>query len=419
MSRLDRFLFSDDWEGYFSNVVQTTLLRPVSDHSPILLDAGGISRGLAPFWFETMWLKVERFKEMVKNWWHRLSFNDTCSFILASKLKALKALLKPWNRDVFRRVEANKGKVFQRISSGDDLEKNIPLSLEEFEERNLAREYFKYWSLLEEVSWRQKSRELWLKEGDRNTGFFHRMANAHRRKNCLKKIKINGSWYEDETAVKTGIVEAFQGLLSNPGGWRPILSGLCFNPIEEETVARLEDRFTEDKNFEAVSSLSGDKALGPDGFPLAFWQFSWDFLKKEILGFFNEFYEHNRFVRSMNSTFLVLIPKKGDAMDIKDFRPIGLVGGLYKILAKVLANRLKRVVGKVVSEAQNAFVEGRQILDAALIANEAVDVMFRRKESGVLWKLDIEKAYDHLDWDFLLKVMTKMGLRSKWTSWIS
>ena len=140
MSRLDRFLFSDDWEGYFNNVVQTTLPRLVSDHSPILLDAGGISRGPTPFWFEIMWLKVEGLKEMVKNWWHSLSFNDTCSFILASKLKALKALLKPWNRDVFGRVEANKGKVLLRISSWDDLEKNRPLSFEELEERNLARD---------------------------------------------------------------------------------------------------------------------------------------------------------------------------------------------------------------------------------------------------------------------------------------
>ena len=106
-------------------------------------------------------------------------------------------------------------------------------------------------------------------------------------------------------------------------------------------------------------------------------------------------------------------------MDIKDFRPISLMERLYKILAKVLANRLKRVVGKVISEAQNAFVEDRQILDAALFANEVVDVMLRRKESGVLCKLDIEKAYDHLDWDFLLKVMNKMGFGSSWTCWIS
>ena len=76
----------------------------------------------------------------MKNWWHSLSFNDTCSFILASKLKALKALLKFWNRDVFGRMKANKRKVLQRTSSWDDLEKNKPLSLEEFEEQNLAKE---------------------------------------------------------------------------------------------------------------------------------------------------------------------------------------------------------------------------------------------------------------------------------------
>ena len=81
----------------------------------------------------------------------------------------------------------------------------------------------------------------------------------------------------------------------------------------------------------------------------------------------------------------------------KTLRPISLLGGLYKIQAKVLANILKRVVGNVVSEARNAFVEGRQILDAALIANEVVDVMCQRKETRVLCKLDIKKAYDHLD----------------------
>ena len=94
------------------------------------------------------------------------------------------------------------------------------------------------------------------------------------------------------------------------------------------------------------------------------------------------------------------------------------MGGLYKLLAKVLANILKKVVGKVVPSTQNAFVEGRQILDAALIANEVIDSLLKRKESGVLCKLDLEKAYDHINWEFLLLVMQKMGFGEKWVGWI-
>ena len=89
------------------------------------------------------------------------------------------------------------------------------------------------------------------------------------------------------------------------------------------------------------------------------------------------------------------------------------MGNLYKLLAKVLANRLKKVMGKVVSSIQSAFIEGRQILDAALIANEVIDSLLKRKESGVLCKLDLEKAYDHINWDFLLSVMQKMGFGEK------
>ena len=95
--------------------------------------------------------------------------------------------------------------------------------------------------------------------------------------------------------------------------------------------------------------MNGDKDPGPDGFTLAFWQFCWDIVKHEVMGFFVEFHSFGRFERSLNSTFIVLIPKKWGIDDLKDFRPISLVGSLYKILAKVLANRLKRVVGNVIS----------------------------------------------------------------------
>ena len=91
MSRIDRFLVTEDWEGYFNGVVQSTLPRPVSDHFPILLDGGGVRKGLVPFRFENMWLKEEGFKDLLIGWWQSLRFSGSFSFILAEKLKALKS----------------------------------------------------------------------------------------------------------------------------------------------------------------------------------------------------------------------------------------------------------------------------------------------------------------------------------------
>ena len=124
-------------------------------------------------------------------------------------------------------------------------------------------------------------------------------------------------------------------------------------------------------------------------------------------------------MRSLNATFMVLIPKKGNVEDLKDYRPISLLGSLYKILAKVLANRLRCVIDKVVSPSQNAFVEERQILDVTLIANEVVVSMLRRNDGGLVCKLDIEKSYDHLSWEFVLEVMRRMGFEQRWLTWIS
>ena len=238
------------------------------------------------------------------------------------------------------------------------------------------------------------------------------------RRNFLQNLSINVRRLDKKDELKEGLVNVFQNLLLAPNCWCPPLPGLPFNVIGPKEASKLEEVLTEKEIWAAISELNEDKALSPDGFPIVFWSFCWDFVKDEVLGFFKEFHDQSRFVKSLNATFLVLIPKKQNVEDLKDLRPISLVGGLYKILTKVLANRIKKVMGKIISQSQFAFVEERQILDAVLIANEVVDSTLRRKESGLVCNLDIEKAHDNISWEFEFQVMDSMGFGNRWVSWI-
>jgi hypothetical protein len=131
-----------------------------------------------------------------------------------------------------------------------------------------------------------------------------------------------------------------------------------------------------------------------------------------------DFRRNIKLARGINSTIISLIPKFESPQKLNGFRPISLVGCLYKILAKVLANRLRMVVGKVISETQMAFVKGRQILHGVLVANEGVDEARKLKKELLLFKVDFKKAYDLVDWEYLDAVMRKMSFPILWRKWI-
>jgi hypothetical protein len=144
----------------------------------------------------------------------------------------------------------------------------------------------------------------------------------------------------------------------------------------------------------------------------------WSLLKGEIRIMFDQFHGIGTLPKSFTSYFVALIPKVNSPFALGDFRPISLLGCLYKIVAKVLTVRLARVMDRLVAPTQSAFLKGRQLVDGVVVINEVVDLVKRTGRSCIIFKVDFEKAYDSVDWSFLEYMLDRFGFCDKWKDWI-
>jgi hypothetical protein len=258
----------------------------------------------------------------------------------------------------------------------------------------------------------------WLKEGDVNSSYFHACVKGRKRTNSIAALKKGEGWLVNPTYIKEEVCNYFVNHFLEEAWERPTKDGVAFPILLEEEVEQLERPFDECEVKGIIDSSQNNKSPGPDGFNFEFFRGCWDVVKGDVMKFFQEFFVNANMPRGMLSYFITLIPKVHNPHSISEFRPISLLGSLYKIVAKVLATRLGAVMGKLISMNQSTFIKGRLLVDGVLTINEVVDLAKRSKASRMIFKVDFEKAYDSVNWKFLVYMLRRFGFAERWIGWI-
>ncbi|PNX90569.1 ribonuclease H, partial [Trifolium pratense] len=191
------------------------------------------------------------------------------------------------------------------------------------------------------------------------------------------------------------------------------------NLVTEETNALMTMLPSHDEIKAAVFALNKDSAPGPDGFGAFFFQHYWDIVKFDVFNAVLEFFTSSSILPGFNSNVIALIPKTPDASSIDQYRPIAMANFKFKIISKIIADRLASIMPSLISDEQKGFIHDRNIKDCLCIASEAANLLHNKSYGGNLaLKIDITKAFDTLDWSFLLKVLKTFGFNEMFCHWI-
>jgi hypothetical protein len=337
------------------------------------------------------------------------------------KLRNLKWTLKPWVKNLGTPM-AEKGKIQEKLERHQAVLEVSQVTQELLhQETDLQRQYHKA-CRDEEIHWRMKSRALWLQEGDRNTSFFHKQTQARNNYNLINEIYWQDQLWTDPEDIKEAAHAYFKELYSAPVQEDLEIDSYLLSAIPNlitENDNRILNRPISLKEIKkVVFRMNPDKAPGPDGFTPRFFILCWDIIKKDLSKMIMRSQACTKIGGSTNSAFLALIPKEKGAKHLPRFRPISLCNTGYKIITKIIANRLKKMLPRLIPENQGGFVHGRQILDNIILVQEAIHSSYTKKEKGMAIKLDLANAFDRVRHDFLFAVMQRFGFDQQFINWV-
>ncbi|KAE8693418.1 Polycomb group protein FERTILIZATION-INDEPENDENT ENDOSPERM [Hibiscus syriacus] len=411
--RLDRFLICGRFLNSFPRISQCFLPKSISDHNSVLLEDVSHNWAPEPFRFFNFMLEEKRFDDLVEGCVvdEKKKRNRGGIFRL---LQNAKKMIRNWHGSSHLGADS----ISLLEVKINDLEGGM-LSTGEWDQ--LIELKNELWRLLriEESIWWQNSRNRWIINGDKNTRFFHLSAMKRNSVNTIHSLKIEGVVISEPVKIKNSVYEFFRTAYNTKAALE--VEGLEFDFMKISAAQRayMEEEFTEQEVWNAISSSDSAKAPGPDGFTMGFYKKYCKHLKEHIMEFFSNFFEGKEWVHRVNHAFITLIPKKGNPEIIEDYRPISLVGSLYKILSKVLSKRLISCVKDIISPNQFVFIPGRQLLECACVANEGIDSWRKQGLKGVVFKVDFSRAYDTVEWQIVIRLMKEMGFGDRWCSWIT
>ncbi|GAU32122.1 hypothetical protein TSUD_218730 [Trifolium subterraneum] len=391
--------------------------RDISDHCLVWLVSESKNWGPKPFKVINGWLEHPKFFSFVEKSRKGFKVSGKKAYVLKEKFRMLKECLRKWNREVFGILDLNIEKTVKDLNNIEGLMGDDEMDLELTRREGLNKEFWRQLHLKESLL-KQKSRMRWVKEGDSNSRYFHESIKSIRRRNHLVALKDGEQRVQGVEEVKVFVKNFFDNNFRESLEDIPNLNGVQFQSLTDEDNLSLLDPFSIDEVKEAIWCSDGNKCPRPDGFNFNFFKTCWEIVKDDLMEFVFEFYNNASLSKAITSSFIALIPKKDHPQVLSDYRPICLVSSLYKILSKILAARLKKVLGKVISKVQSAFLPNRQILDGVLVVNELLDLAKRRKDKCLFFKVDFERAYDMVNWNFLDYMMGRMGFAEGWRKWI-